>query len=277
MTDHYNTLGVSKTASPDEIKKAYRKLASQHHPDKGGNKEKFQEIQSAYSVLSDEQKRAEYDNPKPQFGGGFNDGVPPGFEDIFGQMFGGGRSPFGDAFGRGRGRPLNRTLSVQTDITLEEAFFGKELIATIQLPSGKDQVLEVKIPAGIRDGTSLKLSNMGDDSVASAPRGDILLTIRIIPHSIYQRNGDDLIRSLSISCFEAMLGCIKQFDTLDGKTLEINIPAGIQHGQLMNVHGHGMPRMEDPRMKGRLLLSINITIPTNLTDSQKNTIRQLIS
>jgi DnaJ-class molecular chaperone len=277
MTDHYNTLGVSKTASPDEIKKAYRKLASQHHPDKGGNKEKFQEIQSAYSVLSDEQKRAEYDNPKPQFGGGFNDGVPPGFEDIFGQMFGGGRSPFGDAFGRGRGRPLNRTLSVQTDITLEEAFFGKELIATIQLPSGKDQVLEVKIPAGIRDGTSLKLSNMGDDSVASAPRGDILLTIRIIPHSIYQRNGDDLIRSLSISCFEAMLGCIKHFDTLDGKTLEINIPTGIQHGQLMNVHGHGMPRMEDPRMKGRLLLSINITIPTNLTDSQKNTIRQLIS
>lgn len=274
--NYYNILGVSKTASQDEIKKSYRKLASQHHPDKGGDKEKFQEIQAAYAVLSDEHKRTEYDNPVSQFnfGGRNSAGPPPEFSDIFSQAFG---ENFGELFGRGRGRPSNRTLSVQTDITLEEAFFGKELIANIQLPSGKDQVLEVKIPAGIRDGTSLKLSNMGDESVPTAPRGDILLTVRIIPHSVYQRNVDDLIRSLSISCFEAILGCVKHFDTIDGKTLEINIPAGIQHGQLMNVHGHGMPRMEDPRMRGRLLLSINITIPTDLTDSQKNTIRQLIS
>lgn len=274
--DYYNILGVSKTASQDEIKKSYRKLASQHHPDKGGDKEKFQEIQAAYAVLSDEHKRAEYDNPVSQFNfsGRNSAGPPPEFSDIFSQAFGGN---FGDLFGRGRGRPSNRTLSVQTDITLEEAFFGKELIATIQLPSGKDQVLEVKIPAGIRDGTALKLSNMGDESVPTAPRGDILLTVRIIPHSVYQRNVDDLIRSLPITCFEAIVGCVKHFDTIDGKTLEINIPAGIQHGQLMKVHGHGMPRMEDPRMRGRLLLSINITIPTNLTDIQKNTIRQLIS
>jgi DnaJ-class molecular chaperone len=277
MTDHYNTLGVSKTANPDEIKKAYRKLASQHHPDKGGNKEKFQEIQSAYSVLSDEQKRAEYDNPKPQFGGEFNDGVPPGFEDIFGQMFGGGRNPFGDVFGR-RSQPIrNRTLNLQTQITLEESFSGKELIATVQLPSGRDQILEVKIPAGIRDGTVLRLSGMGDDIVSSAPRGDIHLGVHIIPHSVYQRNGDDLIRTLKISCLEAIVGCSKQFDTIEGKTLEINIPAGIQHAQIMNVQGHGMPKMEDARMRGRLLLSIDITVPTNLTDIQKDTIRQLIS
>jgi len=276
MTDHYTTLGVAKNATADEIKKAYRKLASQHHPDKGGNKEKFQEIQAAYAVLSDEQKRAEYDNPSPKFNfGGQYDGMPPNFEDIFSQAFGNG---FGDIFGRARPQPVrNRAISLQTDITLEEAFSGKELIANIHLPSGREQILEIKIPPGVRDGTVLRLSGMGDDRITSAPRGDIHLTIRIIPHAVYQRNGDDLIRQLDITCLEAMIGCTKQFDTIDGKTLEINIPAGTQHSQIMNVHGYGMVRQEDPRMRGRLLLSINISIPTNLTEEQKNTIRSLIS
>jgi len=267
--DYYNILGVAKTATPDEIKKAYRKLASQHHPDKGGNKEKFQEIQSAYAVLSDEQKRAEYDNPPQQFNFGNN-----GFEDMLAQAFGRG-FPFGRSGSQSFRK--NRTLSLRTDITLEEAFSGKELIATVRLPSGREQMLEVKIPAGVRDGTVLRLAEIGDDSIQNIARGDIHLSVHISPHEIFQRNGDDLLRSLKITCFEAILGCTKQFDTVDGKTLEVNVPAGIQSGQIMNVPLYGMPVMENQTLRGRLLLSIDISIPTNLTNTQKDIIRQLIS
>jgi curved DNA-binding protein len=273
--DYYNILGVDRSASQDDIKKAYRKLAAKHHPDRGGDTAKFQEISAAYDTLSNPDKKAQYDNPQPQ--GGFQQygGMPPGFEDIL-RGFGGG--PFGDIFGQRRQQPVrNRTLNLQTQITLEEAFKGKDLIANVQLPSGRDQVLEVKIPAGVRDGTTLRLGGMGDDSIGNMPRGDIHLTVHIMQHSRFHREGDDLIMKLDISCFDAILGTTIQFDSLDGKTLETNVPAGIQHGQLMNVQGQGMPNMSDNRMRGRLLIEIGIKIPTTLTDLQKSEIRKIIS
>ena len=273
MADYYNTLGVSREASADEIKKAYRKLASQHHPDKGGDTKKFQEVEEAYRTLSDPDKKAQYDNPRPQFDG-FQQygGMPPGFEDLM-RGFG----PFGDIFGR-RPQPVrNRTLNLQTQVTLEEAFRGKDLIANINLPSGRDQLLEVKIPAGVRDGNVLRLSGMGDDSVGNVPRGDIHLAVHVMPHNRFERKNDDLYINLDVSCLEAIVGCSKQFDTIEGTTLEINIPAGTQPGQIMSVQGYGMPLMSDPRMRGRLMLQINITIPRTLTDDQKDLIRQIIS
>ena len=275
--DHYNTLGVSKDATQDEIKKAYRKLASQHHPDKGGDKVKFQEIQGAYDIIGDPDKRSQYDNPAPQ---GFNQfgGFPPGFEDIFAH-FGGGGNPFGDIFGRQQHRqpPRNRTLNLQTIISLEDAFSGKDMVASVTLPSGLEQVLEVKIPAGVRDGTVLRLAGMGDDTYQNVPRGDIHLTVGIQPHRIYQRQGDDLLRQMSIDCFDAIIGKTITFDTLDNKTLEIVIKPGTQHGQILAVQGYGMPYMGDQRMKGRLLIEIKVTIPTDLTEDQKNRIKQIVS
>jgi curved DNA-binding protein len=272
--DYYNILGVDRSASQDDIKKAYRKLAAKHHPDRGGDTAKFQEISAAYDTLGDPEKKAQYDNPQPQ--GGFQQygGMPPGFEDVFAQAFGQG---FGDIFGR-RSQPVrNKTLNLQTYISLEDAFNGKELIANIQLPSGRDQMLEVKIPAGIRDGTVLRLAGMGDDSIGNVPRGDIHLSVHVNQHPIFQRSNDDLLMTMQINCLEAIVGCNKRFDTIDGRTLEINIQPGTQHGQVMNVQGHGMPNMSDNRMKGRLLLNISITIPKNLTEEQKNIIRQIIS
>lgn len=275
MSDYYNLLGISRNANQDEIKRAYRKLASQHHPDRGGDTKKFQEIQVAYDTLSNPEKKEAYDNPMPNFNEGFQryGGMPPGFEDIL-RGFGG---PFGDIFGRSPRPVKNRTLNLQTRITLEEAFQGKELIANIQLPSGRDQMLEVKVPAGVRDGTVLRLSGMGDDSIGNMPRGDIHLTINVDPHPIWQRQNDDLIKTLEISCLEAIVGCSKQFDTIDGKTLEIKIDSGTQHGRTFAVHGHGMPSMSDNRMRGRLLLNINIVVPTNLTEDQKDLIKKIIS
>jgi curved DNA-binding protein len=273
--DYYNILGVDRSASQDDIKKAYRKLAAQHHPDRGGDTAKFQEISAAYDTLGNPEKKAQYDNPQPQ--GGFQPygGMPPGFEDM---LRGFGNSPFGDIFGQRRQQPArNRTLNLQTQITLEEAFNGKELIANIQLPSGRDQMLEVKIPAGIRDGTTLRLAGMGDDSVGHLPRGDIHLTVVIHQHSRFHREGDDLLMKLDISCFDAILGTSVQFESIDGKTLETKVPAGIQHGQLMNIQGQGMPNMSNNRMRGRLLIEIHIKIPTTLTDAQKDALKKIIS
>ena len=264
--DHYQTLGVDRNASQDDIKKAYRKMASQHHPDKGGDTEKFQEIQAAYATLSDENKRAEYDNPQPQHfhHTGFSN-VPPGFEDIFAQ-FGMFRRP---------PTPQNRNLNVQTTITLEDAFTGKDLIANITLPSGREQVVEVKIPAGVQDGTVLRLAQMGDDSIPNAPRGDLHLTINLAPHEKFQRQGDDLIYVLDVTSIDAMLGVKFHLTTFDNKTLEITINPGTQHGQILAVAGHGMPKMSDNRFKGRLLVSVNIIIPV-LTEYQRKILKQFI-
>jgi curved DNA-binding protein len=273
MADYYEILGVPKSATQEEIKKAYRKLASQHHPDRGGDTKKFQELQAAYDTISDPEKRAQYDNPQPQFNN--HNGMPPGFEDIISQMFGAGAG-FDGFFGRRPQPARNRTLNLQAQISLEDAYHGKDLVANVRLPSGRDQTLEVKIPPGIKDGVTLRLAGMGDDSVSNIPRGDIHLTVNILPHKLFTRDNDDLVMDIGVNCFDAILGKKIEFNTIDGKTLETTVPAGIQPGQTLNVHGYGMPNMNNPLMKGRLLININISIPTTLTIEQKESLKRII-
>jgi DnaJ-class molecular chaperone len=275
--NYYEILGVSKQATEDEIKKAYRKLASQHHPDKGGDKVKFQEIQSAYATLSDEQKRQQYDNPRPQFGGGnpggfeFHFDGPGGFE----QFFGGGH-PFGDIFGfrQQRRQATNRNVQLQTSISLEDAFWGKELIANVTLPSGKEQTVNIKIPQGIHEGTTLRLSGMGDDSVKELPRGDILLNVHIGNHPRFIRQGDDLFQEVTINSIEAMLGTTITLTSIDDKQLETTIPAGIQNDAMIGLAGYGMHNFNDPSRRGRLIVKVKIVTPA-LSEEQKNNLRNL--
>lgn len=269
MTDPYKILGVGRTATQDEIKTAYRKLAAQHHPDRGGDTKKFQEVQGAYEILSDSEKRAEHDNPRQQMGGFHfhSRGFPPGMEEIFGDMFGG-------IFGQRMQK--NRTLNIQTAITLEEAFFGKNIIANLRLPSGKEHILDVKVPPGINDGQTLRFAEMGDDSISNLPKGDINLTINVQPHSRFERHGDDLVEKLNLNCLDAIVGKIIKITTIDGKELEIQINPGTQHGQLLSIHGHGMPNIRDPRMRGRLLLNVNIVVPTDLSDKDKEKIQSIL-
>lgn len=272
MTDFYTTLGVDRSADPETIKRAYRQLAAKHHPDRGGDKDRFQEIQAAYDILSDPQKRAEYDNPQPQgFHFEFSNNVPPGFEQFF------TNHPFGDIFGgpfRRQAPVRNRTINLQTEITLEDSVFGKDLIANIQLPSGKNQTIEVKIPKGVRTGTVLRLANMGDDSIQGLPKGDIHLTVVIQQHKFFRREEDDLYYDLKLSCIDAILGKTKDIDCIDGKTIEVAIPPGTQHGQLLSIPNQGMPNMSSPNIRGRLLINVQITIPTYITEQQKLLLKQ---
>lgn len=270
MPDYYTTLGVSKDSSPDEIKRAYRRLASQYHPDKGGDTKKFQEIQAAYDTLSDPQKRAAYDNPQPQFQQ-FG-GMPPGFDDFF-SMFGEGQHPFAEMFQRRQQK--NRNLNMQTEISLEEAFTGKNLTASIKLPSGKEQLCDIRIPRGIQDNTTMRLAGMGDDSFPHLPRGDIHLTVRVQSHTKFHRQNDDLIYNLKITAFDAILGKSFQLETIDNKLLEIKIQPGTQPNTLLSVPGYGMPNINDNRFVGRLLINVEITIPTNLTQFQIDKLKEL--
>jgi DnaJ-class molecular chaperone len=274
MSDYYSTLGLSKTATQDEIKQAYRKLAMKHHPDRtGGDDTEFKKIQEAYATLSDPEKRSQYDNPQPQ---GFQQfgGMPPGFEDIMSQMFGGGNA-FGFGGMGGQRQARNKTLNMQTQISLEDAFFGKELIANITLPTGREQVVNVKIPRGIQDGTTLRLAKMGDDSYANLPRGDIHLTVNVMPNNKFGRQGDDLIKELEVNALDAILGKNYQLETIDNRLLEVKINPGTQHGQMLAAAGYGMPNMNDNRFVGRLLIQVKIQIPTNLTNSQLTKLREI--
>jgi len=274
MSDHYTTLGVGRDANPEQIKSAYRKMAAKHHPDRGGDTAAFQNIQAAYETLSDPNKRAQYDQPQPQFHqhpGGFQFHAG-GFEDIFAQFTGG--HPFEHFFGHRQGPVRNRTLNIQTTITLEEAFHGKDLIASLTLPNGRDQTINVKIPAGIQEGTTLRLSGLGDDSLPGMPRGDLHLTVNISPHYRFQRHGDDLHQELELDCVDAMLGKTISIETINGKNLEINVTPGIQPGQTLCVSGQGMPKMGDDRFRGHLMLNVKIVVPKNLTDKQKSLLQQ---
>lgn len=271
MTDYYQILGVNKDASDAEIKKAYRSLAMQHHPDRGGDAEKFQQLSEAYATLSDPQKRAEYDNPQSF---GFN-GSQFNFDDMSGfeQFFGGG-NPFENIFGFRRRAPSNHNVHLQTSISLEDAFNGNEIIASVTLPSGKEQAINIKIPQGIHEGTTLKLAGMGDDSIPNLPRGDILLTVHVQNHPKFRRQGDDLIYDAAIDCIAAMVGTTINISNIDGRNLEANIPGGVQHGSLLSLNGCGMPNFNVPERRGRLLIRINVTVP-QLSEEQKTQLRNL--
>ena len=271
--DYYQTLGVNRNATQEEIKKAYRSLAMKHHPDRGGDTAKFKEIQEAYATLSDEQKRAEYDNPQPQFNGfgagpgGFNFhfGGPQGFEHIFGDLFGARHA---------QRPPQNRNVQLRTVINLEDAFYGKELLANITLPSGRDQTVNINIPQGIHEGTTLRLSGMGDDSVQGLPRGDILLSVHIADHPVFKRQGDDLVIEHELSAIDAMTGANIVVTGIDGKRLETTVPAGVQHDSVLSLAGQGMPNFNENTRKGRLLIKLKVRIPT-LTEDQKVNLRKL--
>ena len=296
--DYYQLLGVSRSATADEIKKAYRKLAMIHHPDKNqGHKkseEKFKELSEAYDVLGDEKKRANYDqfghadasgNPfgPGGFGGGFGGGArprggagpgPDAYQDIFGDMFGdifSQTSSRRTSRGPQRGSDLKYTMS----ITLEEAAVGTEKVVSFARQVGsreENAKLSVTVPAGVKEGQRLKLNGEGDKPTSGAA-GDLYVIIDLQEHSLFRRDESDVILDLPVSYTDAILGKTVEIPTLFGKA-EIRIPPGTHSGQNFRLKSKGFPRI-GATGSGDMLVRIIVDTPEKTNTRQKELLEEL--
>ena len=276
--DYYDVLGISRTATDSEIRKAYKAKSMKHHPDRGGDEEEFKKINEAYSTLKDPQKKQMYDTygtADPQQAGpqGFHfDGNMGGFEDIFESFFGQRMDPFGR---RTQRQPKNKTLNINYNLTLEEAYKGKQLYLEVPLPSGRKQQLDFSIPAGIESGQTVRLSGLGDDSIKGIPAGDIMVTIRVDKDKRFRREGCDLYKTIQVSVYDLVLGCKVEIDHFD-KAFVLSIPAGTQPETTFSMQGLGMPIVNAPGV-GTLYIKVKGTVPKGINEEHKALIEQVIA
>ena len=309
--DYYKVLGLEKTASADDIKKAYRKLALKHHPDRNPEnkktaEEKFKKISEAYAVLSDPEKRQQYDNfGSEAFGQRFSqEDIFRGFDinDIlrdlgFGGLGGGGftifggggggrgrrqaynqrADPYGEYFGEqqfgGQMRQRGEDIEYNLSISLEEAANGAE--KKIALKQGSEtQEIKVRIPPGISSGQKLRLSGKGQPGMSGGPAGDIYLNIQVLPHHLFVREGDDLVTEVAVRFSQAALGTTIDVPTLYGQQKRIKVPAGAQNNMRIRMKGFGMPRFKGGG-KGDEYVKLSVVVPRKLTDKQQDLVRKL--
>ena len=263
--DYYDILGVSRNASESELKKAYKKKAMQHHPDKGGDASKFQQLNEAYETLKDPQKKSNYDrfgtsDPFTQQRNGqqhyeeFNFG---NVNDIFDSFFGGGGGPFGRSR---RQFKRNKNINIQANISLEDVLNGKTLIATYRMTDGKEQSVNIDLPKGVENNSTIRFQGLGDNFYKDVPRGDLFCKVVIDQHPHWQRNGSDLYKTVTVNALEMILGTKVPITTLDGKQLNINIPKGCKSGTVMSIHEHGLPKVYN-RGRGNIYITVNADIP----------------
>lgn len=240
--NYYDFLGVHKEAAPYDIKKAYRKLAMKYHPDRGGDIGQFQLLQEAYAVLSDNDKRFAYDNP--------NIDTDDIFDDVINDWY--------------TNRPSinkNKDIEIEVELTLEDVLNGKDVMAAVELFSGKEQLVDLHIPRNVENGEVICFPHLGDDSIPTIERGDLLVTIVYLSDDMFERDEFDIIFEQSISAFDAMIGGVLTITNFDGEDVDIDIPAGIQYNGLVRKSGHGLYFKPRGKKRGDLIMRVYITIP----------------
>jgi DnaJ-class molecular chaperone len=257
MPDHYATLGVARNASQDEIKKAFRKLASKNHPDKGGDTQKFQEIQAAYDTLGDAAKRAQYDNPAPQFSG-MPGGTQFNMGDIFAQMFGG--HP-----GFAQQHPRRNHMRMSLWITLKDVLTGGHRQVAVGSMQGQSTI-EIDIPQGINDGDMVQYGGL-------APGGqDLVIEFRIHPHPQFRRDGLNLTVEYKCSVWDMILGGDTEIGNLDGSQLVVSIPPLTDNGTTLRLRGRGL--QDRKGATGDLFVRLNAVLPKSISPELVTAIQQ---
>ena len=288
--DYYKILGVDRKASDDEIRKAYRKLAKQYHPDYNPNnkqaEDRFKEINEAYEVLSDSKKRSHYDRlgsdysqwqrrgsgdfDWSQYGTGFPGGTRVNMDDLNDLFGGGGINGFSDFFQaifggggvRTASRPQTQGYQQELQITLEEAYRG-----TMRLIQSDGREKQVRIPAGVRTGSKVRVPGVG-------PQGlDLYLIVEVTDDPRFERRGNDLHTTATVNVFTAALGGEAEVDTFEGK-IKLNIPAGTQPEQVFRLAGRGMPHVKEPKEKGDLFVRVKVQIPKYLSAKQRELLEE---
>jgi DnaJ-class molecular chaperone len=290
--NHYELLGVEKTAQAEDIKKAYRKLASQHHPDKGGDTKKFQEIQVAYDILSNDNKRSQYDAELAGGGhrqfhfnsGGMNPEDAGGMNSIFEQMaqqfgfgFRGGDDPFAQFRNANQNRqePRNRDVKIAVQVKMVDTLQEHDKNITLALPGKSKENISIKVPRGISTGATVRYQGLGDHTTApKAPRGDLYVQFHVQPEYNFEPHGIDIITHININCLEAITGCEKKVKGIDEKMFELVIPPGTQVGTKFGIQGQGLFTTDHPH-RGRLIVVVDIYIPKGLSEEQLKTIKSV--
>ena len=307
-TDYYKILGINKTASDADIKKAYRKLALKYHPDKTkGDKtleDKFKEISAAYAVLSDKEKKQQYDtygstdfhqrfsqedifrnsnigDILKEFGFGGGGG---GFRGFGGGSFSGmGGNPFGGGMGGGMGGGCGRksrqqiqggNIEYQIPLTLEEMIQGAQKTISIN-QGGNFATINVKIPKGLIPGKKIRVAGKGEPSSVGGPSGDLMITSRFTPKEGYELDDHDILASQEIKLTDAILGTQLAISTPQGKNLSLKLPQGTNHKAKMRIPGHGIPHLNG-KSSGDLYVVINVEMPKKIDQNQKKLIEKLV-
>lgn len=256
MSDHYQTLGVDRNATPDDIKKAYRRLAGKHHPDKGGDTATFQKVEEAYRILSDPQQKQQYDSPNPFGQGG---GMPHGFHfNMHNGMF-----DFGDIFGqmfRQQNNPHHRfqqTYRTTVFVTLEQAYQGGVQNLKLQTPSDS-HTINIQIPKGVQNGGQMRYDNV-------IPNANLIVEFRIQDHLKFERKGNDLYCTQTVSVLDLIVGTTIHFTTISGKEFEVKINPKTQPSIQLRLAGQGMP-ISGSNSYGDQIILIRPIIPDIIDD-----------
>ena len=263
--DYYNILGVDRNASESDLKKAYKKLSMQHHPDRtGGSDTKFKQVNEAYSTLKDPQKRQQYDNPQPQgFGPNGFQGMG-GFEDIFGSMFG----------QQQRQRQMrNQDVALNYSLEFKEVFTGVGVNIQYNLPSGRTGYLDAAIPPGVQNGSTVKFAGLGDDSISGLPNGNLILKVKVGRDPIWQRDGNNIHATRQINVLDFIVGTIIEVVTPINRKFSLTVPAGTKPGTTFSITGHGIPDVHTKRL-GNIHIKLDAKMPI-LNEQEMNQIKDI--